>query len=127
VLAVEDDEEVLELTVVALKDLGYTALTATNAGDALEILRSTEEIDVLFSDVIMPGGMNGARLAVEARRIRAGVKVRYTAEALTKEQGMPDDLEVLPKPYRHEDLASKLRLVIKGCARRNRLRDTPHQ
>lgn len=69
VLAVEDDEDVLELTVVALKDLGYTVLTAANAGDALEILRSAKEIDVLFSDVIMPGGMNGAQLAVEARRI----------------------------------------------------------
>ena len=118
VLAVEDNEEVLELTVVALKDLGYTVLTAANAGDALEILRSAAEIDVLFSDVIMPGGMNGAQLAIEARRIRPGLKVLltsgYTAEALTKEHGMPDDLEVLPKPYRHEDLANKLRLVIKG-------------
>ncbi len=118
VLAVEDDEEVLELTVVALKDLGYTVLTAANAGDALKILRSAAEIDVLFSDVIMPGGMNGAQLAVEARRLRPGLKVLltsgYTAEALTKEHGMPDDLEVLPKPYRHEDLANKLRLVIKG-------------
>ena len=65
-LAVEDNEEVLELTVVALKDLGYTVLTAANAGDALEILRSAAEIDVLFSDVIMPGGMNGAQLAIEA-------------------------------------------------------------
>jgi CheY-like chemotaxis protein len=93
-------------------------LTAANAGDALEILRSAVEIDVLFSDVIMPGGMNGAQLAIEARRIRPGLKVLltsgYTAEALTKEHGMPDDLEVLPKPYRHEDLANKLRLVIKG-------------
>jgi signal transduction histidine kinase len=118
VLAVEDDEEVLELTVVALKDLGYTVLTAANAGDALEILRSASKIDVMFSDVIMPGGMNGAQLAIEARRIRPGLKVLltsgYTAEALTKEHGMPDDLEVLPKPYRHEDLANKLRLVIKG-------------
>lgn len=118
VLAVEDDEDVLELTVVALKDLGYTVLTAANAGDALEILRSAKEIDVLFSDVIMPGGMNGAQLAVEARRITPGIKVLltsgYTAKALTKEHGMPDDLEVLSKPYRHEDLASELRLVIKG-------------
>jgi CheY-like chemotaxis protein len=118
VLAVEDDEEVLELTVVALKDLGYTVLTAANAGNALEILRSASKIDVMFSDVIMPGGMNGAQLAIEARRIRPGLKVLltsgYTAEALTKEHGMPDDLEVLPKPYRHEDLANKLRLVIKG-------------
>jgi CheY-like chemotaxis protein len=118
VLAVEDDEEVLELAVVALKDLGYTVLTAGNARDALNILRRERDIDILFSDVIMPGGMNGAQLAVEARRIRPGIKVLltsgYTAEALTKEHGMPENVEVLEKPYRHDDLADKLRLVMKG-------------
>jgi signal transduction histidine kinase/ActR/RegA family two-component response regulator len=117
VLAVEDDEEVLELAVVALKDLGYTVLTAGNALDALNILRRGDHIDILFSDVIMPGGMNGAQLAVEARRIRPDIKVLltsgYTAEALTKEHGMPENVEVLEKPYRHDDLANKLRLVMK--------------
>lgn len=59
-------------------------------------MRSAAEIDFFFSDVIMPGGMNGARLAVEARRLRPGLKVLltsgYTAEALAKEHVMPDDL-----------------------------------
>ncbi len=118
VLAVEDDEDVLELAVTALEDLGYTVLTAGNATDALTILNGEVRIDVLFSDVIMPGGMNGAQLAVEARRIRPGLKVLltsgYTAEALAREHGMPLDLEVLGKPYRHEDLADKLRLVMRS-------------
>jgi signal transduction histidine kinase/CheY-like chemotaxis protein len=118
VLAVEDDPSVLELAVMALEDLGYKVLTAINAGDALKILKGDLEIDLLFSDVIMPGGMNGAQLAVEARRIRPDLKILltsgYTAEALAKEHGMPDDLEVLPKPYRHEDLAHKLRLVARS-------------
>jgi CheY-like chemotaxis protein len=117
VLAVEDDEEVLELAVVALKDLGYTVLTAGNARDALNILRRERDINILFSDVIMPGGMNGAQLAVEARRIRPGLVLLtsgYTAKALTKEHGMPENVEVLEKPYRHDDLADKLRLVMKG-------------
>jgi CheY-like chemotaxis protein len=116
VLAVEDDEEVLELTVTALKNLGYTVLTAGNAGDALKILSSEVAIELLFSDVIMPGGMNGAQLAVEARRARPGLKILltsgYTAEALAQKHGIPDDLEVLGKPYRHEELAHKLRLVM---------------
>ena len=59
-----------------------------------------------------------AWLIVEARRIRPGLKILltsgYTAEALAKEHGIPDDLEVLPKPYRHEDLAHKLRLVARS-------------
>jgi CheY-like chemotaxis protein len=118
VLVVEDDQSVLELAVTSLEDLGYKVLTATNAGAALKILRGDLEIDLLFSDVIMPGGMNGAQLAVEARRIRPDLKILltsgYTAEALAKEHGIPDDLEVLPKPYRHEDLARKLRLVARS-------------
>ena len=93
-------------------------LTATNAAEALDILRSANRLDVLFSDVIMPGGMNGAQLAVEARRIRPDLKVLltsgYTAEALAHEHGLPDDLLVLDKPYRHEDLANKIRLVMNG-------------
>ena len=101
---------------VALEDLGYNVMTAINASDALDILKSDFEIQLLFSDVIMPGGMNGAQLAVEARRIRPTLKILltsgYTAEALAEEHGLPPNLEVLPKPYRHEDLAHKLRLVL---------------
>jgi signal transduction histidine kinase len=118
ILAVEDDEDVLELAASALNDLGYSVLTATNAAEALDILRTADRLDVLFSDVIMPGGMNGAQLAVEARRIRPDLKVLltsgYTAEALVHEHGLPDDLLVLGKPYRHEDLANKIRLVMNG-------------
>jgi signal transduction histidine kinase/CheY-like chemotaxis protein len=118
ILAVEDDEDVLELAVSALNDLGYSVLTATNAAEALDILRTAERLDVLFSDVIMPGGMNGAQLAVEARRIRPDLKVLltsgYTAEALAHEHGLPGGLLVLGKPYRHEDLANKIRLVMNG-------------
>jgi signal transduction histidine kinase len=118
ILAVEDDEDVLELAASALNDLGYSVLTATNAAEALDILRTADRLDVLFSDVIMPGGMNGAQLAVEARRIRPDLKVLltsgYTAEALVHEHGLPDNLLVLGKPYRHEDLANKIRLVMNG-------------
>jgi signal transduction histidine kinase/CheY-like chemotaxis protein len=116
ILAVEDDSSLLELVVSGLEELGYRVVTATNAAEAMAVLRADMEIDVLFSDVIMPGGMNGAQLAVEARRIRPGLKVLltsgYTAEALVQEHGLPQDLEVLDKPYRYEDLASKLRSVI---------------
>ena len=71
---------------------------------------------MLFSDVVMPGGMNGAQLAMEAQQLRADLKVLltsgYTATALTEEHGLPEQMDVLRKPYRREELASKLRLVI---------------
>ena len=115
ILAVEDDDAVLGLAVAGSEELGYTVHTARNAADALIVLRSNAIVDVLFSDVIMPGGMNGAQLAVEARRIRFALKVLltsgYTAHALTIQHGLPH-LEVLGKPYRYENLANKLRLVI---------------
>jgi signal transduction histidine kinase len=118
VLVVEDDPGVLQLAVEGLSDLGYAVLTATHAAEALDIVRGGHRIDVLFSDVIMPGGMNGAQLAVEARRIRPALKVLltsgYTASALTLQHGMPENLELLGKPYRREDLADKLRLVMNG-------------
>ena len=92
--------------------------TAVNAAQALEILRGDDPVDLLFSDVIMPGGMNGVQLAVEARRIRPELKVLltsgYTATALSREHGLPDNLNVVEKPYQREELAKKLRLVIGG-------------
>jgi signal transduction histidine kinase len=116
VLVVEDDPDVLNIAVSGLQELGYQVKTATDAREALGVLRSDSAIDVLFSDVVMPGGMNGAQLALEAQRLRADLKVLltsgYTASALTQEHGLPEQMEVLRKPYRREDLANKLRLVI---------------
>jgi len=113
---VEDDEEVLSVTAESLRDLGYHVVTATNAVRALEILRGDQPIDLLFSDVIIPGGTNGAQLAVTARRVRPELKVLltsgYTAAALSLEHGLPDNLDVVGKPYQRDELAQKLRLAI---------------
>jgi CheY-like chemotaxis protein len=118
ILVVEDDEDVLAVAAESLRELGYQVVTAINAAQALEILRGNQPVELLFSDVIMPGSMNGAQLAVEARRIRPELKVLltsgYTAAALSFEHGLPDNLNVVSKPYRREELARKLRLVIGG-------------
>jgi YesN/AraC family two-component response regulator len=80
--------------------------------------RADPGIDLLLSDVVMPGGMNGVQLAAEAQRIRADIKVLltsgYSAAALSREHGLPATLEVLRKPYRRDEIANKLRLVIGG-------------
>jgi DNA-binding NtrC family response regulator len=118
ILLVEDDEDVLAVAAESLRELGYRVLTAGNAAQGLEILRGDEPIDLLLSDVIMPGGMNGVQLAVEARRISPKLKVLlasgYTAAALSLEHGLPNNLDIVEKPFRHEELAKKLRLVIGG-------------
>ena len=118
ILVVEDDEDVLTVAAESLRGLGYQVETAVNAAQALDILRGDHSIDLLFSDVIMPGGMNGVQLTVEARRIRPELKVLlssgYTAAALRREHGLPDNLNVVEKPYQREELAKKLRLLIGG-------------
>jgi CheY-like chemotaxis protein len=102
----------------SLRGLGYQVETAVNAAQALDMLRGDNPVDLLFSDVIMPGGMNGVQLTVEARRIRPEFKVLlssgYTAAALRREHGLPDNLNFVEKPYQREELAKKLRLVIGG-------------
>jgi signal transduction histidine kinase len=116
ILVVEDDEEVLAVAAECLKELGYRVVTAVNAARALEILAGDQSIDLLFSDVVMPGGINGAQLAAKARRVRPDLKVLltsgHTAAALNLEYGVPDDLDVVGKPYRREELANKIRQVI---------------
>jgi signal transduction histidine kinase len=118
ILVVEDDEDVLSVTAESLRELGYQVVTATNAARALEILRSDQPIDLLFSDVIIPGGTNGAQLAVTARRVRPELNVLltsgYTAAALSLEHGLQDNLNVVGKPYQRDELAKKLRLAIDG-------------
>ena len=117
-ILVVEDKDVLLVAAENLTELGYHVETAVNAAQALEILRGDDPVDLLFSDVIMPGDMNGVQLAVEARRIRPELKVLltsgYAATALSREHGLPDNLNVVEKPYQREELAKKLRLVIGG-------------
>ncbi|HWE44842.1 MAG TPA: MASE4 domain-containing protein [Caulobacteraceae bacterium] len=116
VLVVEDDVDVIASVRESLLDLGYRVLVASNADEALEILRPrSRRIDMLFSDVVMPGGMNGVQLAVEARRLRRGLKVLLTsgyAGSVLKSHDIPADTEMLAKPYPREELARKIRLVL---------------
>ncbi|SHN80610.1 PAS domain S-box-containing protein [Bradyrhizobium erythrophlei] len=115
VLLVEDDEQVLNMAVESLEELQYRVVVARDARQALDHLHGTERIDIMFSDVVMPGGMNGAQLAVEARALRPDLKVLLTS-GYVGEGGDGEfyekNLPVLSKPYRRDELAEKLRLVL---------------
>ncbi len=120
VLAVEDEPAVLAAVVENLSDLGYKVLPARDAAEALDLLRGKSRVDILFSDVVMPGSMNGVQLAVEAGRLRPGLRVLltsgYTNEALAGEHKVPIDVPVLSKPYRREELARLLKTVNQKAA-----------
>jgi signal transduction histidine kinase/CheY-like chemotaxis protein len=120
VLAVEDEPEVLAAVVENLADLGYRVIPSRDAAEALERLRGAERVDILFSDIVMPGGMNGVQLAVEAGRVRPGLRVLltsgYTDEALAGEHGIPENVPILTKPYRREELAERLKVSYRATA-----------
>jgi PAS domain S-box-containing protein len=82
ILVVEDDEQLRYYAIEALGDLGYRVLAAGNGAAALDILTQGHKIDLLFTDVIMPGGMNGRQLADEAQRRYAGLKVLFTTGSI---------------------------------------------
>ncbi len=79
ILVVEDDALVRNYVVAQLKSLGYDVLTAANAAEALKIIDQAETLDLLFTDVIMPGGMNGRQLSDAAAKLRPGLKVLFTS------------------------------------------------
>ena len=116
VLLVEDDEEVAALTTDMLKDLGYDVLRATSAKAALGALADGRSVDILFSDIMMPGDMNGLDLAKEIRNRRRELPVLLTsgyADAVIDAAGAAG-LRVLRKPYHLVELKEALRLARNG-------------
>ncbi len=121
ILVVEDDADLRETVVTALSQLGYRALQAANAAAALRILSGPEKIDLLFTDVMMPGGMLGPALAKRARELRPTIEVLFTTgyaetTVLASTAGLSSS-EVINKPYRNEDLATRIRYVLDREAR----------
>jgi PAS domain S-box-containing protein len=118
VLVVEDQPEVGALAQHLLEELGYRVLRAANGVEALAVIDSGERIDLLFSDVLMPGGMNGVVLAREARRRRPRLKVLLTTgfadTTLERADVAGAEFESLPKPYRRADLALRVRQTLDG-------------
>ena len=116
VLVVEDDADVSETALVLLEHLGYRVLLAENGPAALRLLEEHRDIDLLFTDVVMPGGMSGLDLAREVSCRIPNLKVLctsgYSERALVKDGNFPWEIEWIGKPYLHKALAMKVRQVL---------------
>jgi signal transduction histidine kinase len=116
ILIVEDDALVREYVETQIRGLGYATLSASNAVEALEIIDGSERIDLLFTDVIIPGTMNGRQLAIEAQARRTGLKVLYTSgyteNAIVHHGRLDAGVLLLAKPYRRFDLARMIRTAL---------------
>ena len=116
ILVVEDDALVRQYVVAQLRSLGYRVTSAADTAEALSLLETDMTIDILFTDVIMPGPMNGRRLADEAVKRRPSLKVvftsGYTDNAIVHQGRLDTGVVLLSKPYRKSDLARIIRQAV---------------
>jgi PAS domain S-box-containing protein len=120
ILVVEDDEDVRSYSSETLRELGYGLLEAGNGRDALKILEAHPEVAVLFTDVGLPGGMNGRQLAEKARTQRPNLKVLFTTayarNAIVHGGRLDPGVELLTKPFTQAALGEKLRDILDARA-----------
>jgi len=117
ILIVDDDELVRISAVALMASLGYRVLSAGSGSEALEVLRQDGPIDLLFTDVFMPGGLHGPQLANAARRLRPELKILFTSgyfEYAEIRQALDPSIEQVSKPYEPDVLAAILRRTLRG-------------
>jgi CheY-like chemotaxis protein len=112
---------VRRLTTRRLQDLGYRVLEAGHAAEALAVLGDAPDVDIVFSDLVMPGGMSGFDLAKQVRERFPGVRIiltsGYSAELMSQSDLSQLDLQVLRKPYRQAELARMFRAALADRSR----------
>ncbi len=130
ILAVEDDEGVRIVVLDMLRALGYRVLAAENGEQALRIIESGEHVDLLFTDVVMPGPLRSPELARIAQQVLPNLAVLFTSgypqDAIVHGGRLDAGLELLSKPYRREDLARKLRHVLNNRRHQLQARERQH-
>jgi PAS domain S-box-containing protein len=116
VLVVDDEVDLLEVAVAYLEDMGYQVFHATDGNSALRVIESESAIDLLVTDVIMPGGMNGVQLAQKAMLRRPGIKIVYSSgfpsSALNERGGTRVEGPLLYKPFRRDDFVATIRRAM---------------
>jgi CheY-like chemotaxis protein len=123
ILVVEDNASIRDLAVRHLESLGYCTISAADGVSALAIIKSGTLIDLLFTDVVMPGGLDGRALAAEARQLLPGLKVLFTSgfTAAAASAAIEDEFgsNLLSKPYRKSDLARRVRTMLDASESRD--------
>jgi CheY-like chemotaxis protein len=120
ILVVEDDADVRSYSIELLHELGYRVLEAQDAASALAVLAKPEadQIALLFTDVVLPGGMTGADLARQALIMRPTLKVLFTTgyarDAIVHQGRLDEGVDLITKPFTYADLAAKLRDALDG-------------
>jgi PAS domain S-box-containing protein len=118
ILVVEDDKLVRDYVLTQLRSLGYVTLEAANGAEAVALVDAGHQFDLLFTDVIMPGAMNGRQLADEIARRRPGLKVLftsgYTENAIIHHGRLDTGVLLLAKPYRKSEMAVMVRTALSG-------------
>ncbi|MBY5931930.1 PAS domain S-box protein [Tateyamaria omphalii] len=116
VLVVEDNPRVRKLSIERIRDLGYRTLEAANGDDAYRLLQSGVHVDILFSDLVMPGKLNGYDLAAKVRSTFPDVGLLltsgYASDVVTSKLGGSTEYDVLHKPYRQSELAERLQALL---------------
>jgi len=113
----EDDDDVRAYSAQSLRELGYHVIEAADGQSALRLLESAEgNVDLLFTDIVLPGGMTGAIVAERARNIQPGLKVLFTTgyarNAIVHHGRLDAGVELLSKPFSYADLAARVRDLL---------------
>ncbi len=122
VLVVEDDDDVRTYSVETLRELGYRVIESHDGPSALRLLERQSHVDLLFTDVVLPGGMTGAQVAAEARTLRPELKVLFTTgyarNAIVHHGRLDPGAQLITKPFSYAELAAKVRNVLDESAHR---------
>jgi CheY-like chemotaxis protein len=116
ILVVEDDEDVRRYSVESLRELGYHVIEAHDGQSALRLLERQQRIDLLLTDVVLPGGMTGAQIAQQAVAMRPTLRVLYMTgyarNAIVHHGRLDKGVQLLTKPFSFNDLAAKVRDIL---------------